>query len=408
MITRPPNRASQARLAGLVLALVGAAGCARTNAEKPPELVVRRGSFRQEILLTGALEAARTERVVVPRNPQWNTTIRWMEEDGAEVKTGQKLVDLDNTAFTANLKERRLARDSARSELDKARSAAAARLADKTFARDKTRAELDKAHIEAAVPEELMSRRQWQEKQLALKRAETAHAKAEEDVGAESDGTRAELRTKEIALEKAEREVKSAEDGIASMTLMAPRDGIALVADHPWEGRKLVVGDRVWMSLPVMTLPDLESLRVVARLSDVDDGRVTAGMAARTALDTYPELSFPGAVLEVGTLADETSPRSLRRAFRVRVSLDRVDAERMRPGMSVQVEVETAKLEAVLVAPRTALAWNGTSVRALLAAGGESRVRLGPCNTRDCVIEDGLAEGTLLRAATVPGRRGAE
>jgi multidrug efflux pump subunit AcrA (membrane-fusion protein) len=155
-----------------------------------------------------------------------------------------------------------------------------------------------------------------------------------------------------------------------------------------------------------MTLPDLSSLRVVASLSDVDDGRLRPGMAARVLLDTYPDLGFRGVVVEVATLAAEVSPRSLRRAFRVRVSLDSVDAERMRPGMSVQLEVETAKLDDTLVAPRAAIDMAVDPPRAFLAGGGTRALRLGPCDALECVVEDGLSEGSLLRpAAPEPASR---
>jgi len=41
-----------------------------------------------------------------------------------------------------------------------------------------------------------------------------------------------------------------------------------------------------------MRIPDLSTMKVVARLSDVDDGRIAAGDRAVCTLDTYPELTF--------------------------------------------------------------------------------------------------------------------
>ena len=52
------------------------------------------------------------------------------------------------------------------------------------------------------------------------------------------------------------------------------------VADHPWEGRKFQEGDSPWVGLTVMRIPELSKMRVLAKLMDVDDGRLAPGCAA--------------------------------------------------------------------------------------------------------------------------------
>lgn len=63
-------------------------------------------------------------------------------------------------------------------------------------------------------------------------------------------------------------------------------------------------------------------MRVFARLSDVDDGRVRSGMKATVELDAHPDVSYDAVVEDVTPVAQESSRRSLRRSFRVRVALD--------------------------------------------------------------------------------------
>ena len=75
--------------------------CGGDTAVKQPamatarEAVVTRGTFQTTILMTGELEAVEAALVVVPRTPLWRMPIRWMEEDGAVVKEGQKVIELD-------------------------------------------------------------------------------------------------------------------------------------------------------------------------------------------------------------------------------------------------------------------------------------------------------------------------
>ncbi|HTV25751.1 MAG TPA: HlyD family efflux transporter periplasmic adaptor subunit, partial [Polyangiaceae bacterium] len=181
--------------------------------------------------------------------------------------------------------------------------------------------------------------RVYQEKQLELRRRESALEAALDAARSQGKSAALEERVLEITLEKREREIQTAEEAIAALVLYAPRDGMVVTGVHPWFQRKVQSGDNVWVNFALMRLPDLSTLEVHARLSDVDDGRVEPGTKVMTYLDAYPELGFPGVIQEVSPLAREMSPESVRRSFAVRVSLEQVDAVRMLPGMSVRVEV---------------------------------------------------------------------
>jgi hypothetical protein len=73
--------------------------------------------------------------------------------------------------------------------------------------------------------------------------------------------------------------------------------------------------------------------------------------------------------------------------------------------MSVRVEVLGPETKDALLVPRAALRFAGgpAAPRALLAAGGEAAVRLGPCSASECVVESGLTAGTRLRPAAGAG-----
>jgi multidrug efflux pump subunit AcrA (membrane-fusion protein) len=389
----------------LLLPLLGCAGAgAETGAAATgpagPELVARRGTLRERLVLTGELKAGRATELVVPRTSSWQLQIRWMEKDGTPVRAGQKVVEFDNSQFTSDLDEKRLTQAQAADDLEKARAAAATAQAEKQFAVEEKKNDLAKARIAAAVPQSLLPLLEYQERQLAVRKAEAAVEKAEADLTAERQGSAADLGMHAVELEKARREIRAAEEAIASLVLTAPRDGIVLAAEHPWEGRKVQEGDNVYVGLVVMSLPDLASLAVDAALSDVDDGRVRPGMTALCTLDAYPGESFTGRVLEVSAVAREAARSSLLRSFKVRLGLDRVDTARMRPGMSVKVEVLGPEVKDALLAPRAGLDL-AEPPRARLAAGGVVPVRLGPCDAAACVVLSGLAPGTRLRPAGI-------
>jgi hypothetical protein len=379
--------------------LLLAPACSRSRADRAADpvadLKVHRGTFVETVLLTGALEAERSADLGVPRIPG-GTSIRWLEADGARVTAGQKVAEFDGASFGRDLEEKKVARRQAESDLEQRVAEVAARNADKAFAVEQRRLALEKAKSEAEVPEDLLAARQWQERQLALERARVEYDKALEDAEASRQAGEEEVEQRRINLEKAGREIALAETALSEMALTAPTDGILVHADHPWEGRKMQVGDAVWMGMTVVRIPDLAAMRVQAQLSDVDDGRIASGMPARCVLDTYPDLEFPGKVAEVQVVAREAERFSPRRMFPTVVALERTDPEKMRPGMSVRVEIEAARRDGALLAPRAGLDLGAEPVVARLRGGERRAVKLGPCNASVCVVEDGLADGAVL------------
>jgi multidrug resistance efflux pump len=258
---------------------------------------------------------------------------------------------------------------------------------------------VDKAKIAAAIPAEFLRGKDYQENQMTLERANNDLEKAREDQRSRDTSTAETILQKRITLDKSRRELDAAALAMNGMILSAPREGILVVADHPWQGRKLQVGDSVWVGLPVVSLPDLSTLQVEAKLSDVDDGRIVPQLPVVCVLDAYPDRVFTGRVGDITPVAQEEQGRSLRRAFNVRIALDAPDAERMRPGMSVKVEVRRPSREDVLIAPRAGLDFSSAKPRARLASGKDVDVTLGGCNRESCVVESGLADGAKLRPA---------
>jgi multidrug resistance efflux pump len=391
------------------------AGCsgegARAQSSRDGGLTVRRGTFRQRLILSGDLAAARGEALTVPRTDAFQLTVRWLAVDGSRVKAGDPVVSFDNSQFSSELEEKRLAASQAGSDLETAESELKTSSAERRFNVQKARSEVEKARIAASVPQDLLPLREFQDRQLALKKAQSELTKAEEVLATETKASVASVDIQRIGLAKSQRKIRSAEDSIESLSLKAPRDGMMLVGQHPFEGRKLRVGDSVWPGMSVATLPDLASMIVEANLSDVDDGRVQVGAEVLCTLDAYPTTTYRGRVVDVSPVARESQRNPMLRYFPVRIALDRADPARMRPGMSVRVEVLGPETRDALLVPRAALQFGDrgagrggqtrqTLPRVLLAAGGSAAVRLGPCSASDCMVESGVTAGTRLRQRT--------
>lgn len=388
----------------LSLALLLAAGCdteGRPLLSQAPEaeetLTVTRGDFEARFLLTGELDAVTSDELQAPYTQMWTLSIRWMEEEGTLVKAGQKVLEFENSELASHLEAKKMAEMQAEDDLTIQLAQNDLTLAEKEFALERAKIALKKAELEANVPSDLLPLRDYEEKQLALERAKIAYKKAEEDLEAAKKSAALEVKLKKLALEKAKREIRVQEESIEALSLKATRDDILVIAENPREGRKLEVGDTVFPGMTVLKLPNLSVMEVKAMLSDVDEGRVVVGMPVTCFLDAYPDEPISGTIKQISPVAQEPVRESLRRSFAVLVSLDKTDPERMRPGMSVKVEVHAHKESNVLLVPRAAVDFRVSPPRVLLADGDVVEPLLGPCNAQECIVTEGLSEGAEVR-----------
>lgn len=380
--------------AALALLLLGGCGEAAGTAGAAQTLEVTRGDIAQRVLLTGELDAVNSDALVTPRTPSWSLSIQWMEEDGAAVEAGDKVLEFDSSALGTNLTEQKLRASQAASEMERQEADSAVLFAEKRFQVDRQRLLLEKAQLRAAVPEDSLARREWQERQLELARVTSALESAEESLTTQESAARLAVEVRQIALDKVHRQIDAVSEALEALTLTAPRAGIMLVGEHPWMGRKFDVGDESWPGTTVVRLPDLSVMRVKATLPDVDDGSIEVGMPVVCVLDAWPDRAHLGRIASIGSVASKASRESLRRHFRVWIDLDETDSEHMLPGMSVRVEVISGEVTNVLLAPRAALDIAGSKAR--LPGGQWADVELGLCDAMDCEVLAGLAEGDRL------------
>jgi multidrug resistance efflux pump len=378
--------------------LVVGSGCDRVaEPGANDELRVTRGDLAPILLLTGELEATKAVILTVPQTNQGALQIETLVPDGSEVHAGDVVVSFDSSSFTTDLEQRRTAVERARRALSQAKAQARASLENAKLASERARNEVAKAQLEAEVPESIQSRYEFAQRQIALERARVTLEKAEGDERSTTSSTDSDVRIAEENLATSERELAESEHGIQTLTLVAPRDGVVVVADHPWEGRPIQPGDTIWPGWTVVSLPDLAELHVVATLFDVDDGRIAPGLPARCVVDTYPDLALNGRVTSVTSIAREVGRDSLRRGFDLAVELEATPQEPpLVPGMSVRLEIPQAPRRDVVIAPRAALDLGSDPPRASTATGWRD-VEVGMCSALECEIVSGLDVGEPLR-----------
>jgi len=387
---------------GVLLALAACGPSCRPSraaSHSGREARVERKAVEDVFLLTGELQAVRSESIVSPRS-EGEMQIRWMVEDGAEVGEGERLVELDSSRLIQTIEERRLRLQQAVIDRESKQRNAISEAERKRAAVDKAEIEAEKARIDAVVPRELRPAVDWRRFQSTWQEKKAAFEKARLEQEAWAVAANADVEAARATEDKARREVEAAEMALGGMSLGAPKAGVFLVGNFwmwgPEGPRKLQPGDTVWPGYTIGTIPDPTEMEVQATLAEADHGRISPGMSARCILDTYPNRVFEGEIEEVGSVAAEGGrgwfASATKAGFPVRVSLARTDPL-MRPGLSVRVEVVRGSWPTALVVPRGAVRFEGEGPVVRRGAGESVRVSLARCTPVECVVESGLAEG---------------
>lgn len=182
--------------------------------------------------------------------------------------------------------------------------------------------------------------------------------------------------------------------------------------------RKLRVGDRVFATQGIVTIPEVNRMLVEASVSEAEVHRVKAGQAAEIRVEAFPDLKLTGKVTRVGTLAATSPTRPFDdKRFDLIITLDPTTAE-LRPEMSIRADVIVGSRTSVLMVPVTAIFNNrGSRVAHVVTATGiETRpVDLGESNDRFVEIVAGLRQGERVsltapeapRPTNTPARRNA-
>lgn len=169
--------------------------------------------------------------------------------------------------------------------------------------------------------------------------------------------------------------------------------------------RKLRIGDRVFATQGIVTIPEVNRMLVEASVSESDVHRVHAGQAAEVRVEAFPDLKLTGTVTRVGTLASSSVNRPFDdKRFDLIITLDPTDAE-LRPDMTIRADVIVGVRSNVLMVPVTAV-FNNQGSRVVYVAGATGtemrQVELGESNDRMVEIVAGLREGDRVSLSAPP------
>ena len=183
----------------------------------------------------------------------------------------------------------------------------------------------------------------------AITQAEYRLAKAGDDLDTILAGADAKsVQLAQARYDSAEAKLAEAQVALDKAVMVAPFGGTIISV-------KAEVGDEISSTDVIITMADLNELRVRAFIDETEITQVELGQEVKITFDAFPGYTFEGRILEV-PLQGELSQNVV--IYEVTISLEGADAVTLKPGMTANLSIETARKENALLLPMYAVMWS--------------------------------------------------
>ena len=364
----------------IVLAVIivagGAAmfGLAHYFRKAPPlaTFEVKRGEFLDSMQFRGEIKALKSVIISAPADAG-DLQIVKIATDGSQVKQGDVVVEFDPSKSQHDLQQDNSILKSAQAEIEQVRAQGRLTEEDDATAVMKAKYDAEVARLDAGKAE-IVSKIEGEEAKLKLADAEQAVREAEAKLKSDQAVDQTSIQDKKDADSKAEYDAQRASHALSLMTLHAPADGtISLISTWHDSGNiaPYKAGDRAWPGAGIAEIPDASSLRITARVDEVERGRLAAGQTATLQFDAIADKQFTGKISHIGTLAttDFSAGWPFPQDFGLEIAVDQPD-QRLKPGMSAQITIIVNRVTDAITIPAqasfmksgqtVAYVWNGS------------------------------------------------
>lgn len=219
--------------------------------------------------------------------------------------------------------------------------------------------------------------------QMELRRSEFENARSE----VQSRQARIQMIQADIIAARAE--IDRLHEDLLDTIVRAPFDGVI--------GERFVeIGDQIVPGQRLLTVLDIASVKVLARIPSEFIGRIEAGLAAEVTTRAYPKTVFNGTMIHVYPEAD---PKN--RTFAVEVEVTNQGKPRLLPGMFARVRFPVLTLNQALLVPRDTLMEDDQGTYLYVVDHAEQTARrrnliLGEVGPDEALVMEGLHAGETV------------
>ncbi len=379
-------------LAVIFLLIQGGSSSAVASAE------VNYGEFVIKMIDSGEVSAVLSVSLFGPRI-RGRLQINKLIKDGTYVKEGDILVEFDKVEKQQEMLKALSDLKIAENEIDKKIADIESQKRNNQIELGNTKLAYDEAMLD--LKKTIMLAEIEQEKlKLKYEQSEKKYQETLKKMESQNRSNQADLNVLYEKKAKAKADYDMAKKSLDDMTLRSPKDGLVVLKDI-WKGMgmsKVQEGDQVWSGAQIVEIPDLSAMEIKMHLNEVDVSSVKPDQEAFIRIDAFPDNVFKGKVESVASMATKKDWEAKIKTFESIVSLDEMD-ERMRPGMTCQVDIIIQRIPDVVSVPIEAVfEREGKTVVFVMGSRSAKKreVELGKRSTTHIIVTEGLAQGERI------------
>ena len=351
--------------------------------------------FKNTLRIDGFVEPVRSTTAACP--PYIEGTIGSLVEDGTYVKEGDVVCTIEVQSIQVNYDQSLIELENLQAHLNKTK-------ADLNLQYTLLEAQVKNNNADAEIAQldslqlKYSTQNQTRIKELELEKVAIEKTKYEKKLQALSIIQQSEIRRIELEIQRLSFRVKSLKDQLDALTIKAPKDGLAIRANNPITQKKFQIGDPVWHLMPIVTLPELDEMKVKINAPEIDYKQININDSIAFTFDALPGNLAWGKINMKSPVGQQYREGSKVKFFEIEASIDSILAM-PEPGLTANCTIILTEVKDTIVIPQIAV-FEEDSIKAVYIKvnnGFEMRqIKTGLASAKEVIISDGLQAGEVI------------
>jgi HlyD family secretion protein len=370
-------------------------GCKGKVLQETQTILVKRGSFIEEVTEQGNVRAVNSLTINAPNISYryGNLKITTIISDGKEVERGDTVIIFDPSDIKKAIITSQQQLEIANAELEKLKATQQSEIEDLEAELEISRIsqEISKINLDQGLYEPAVTRK---ELDLKLQSADIAYARAKEEIENKKKIQQEDIFQKTLSIKQLTTALDDANSTLKNLFVISPSPGIAILKDNIYTSQKWQAGDQPYSGSILIELPDLSEMMAETKINEVDIAKITNGLRVELKADAYSDTSYAGKVITIANLAQNKDAKSKIKVFPVQVKIEGKSGNLL-PGLTVSCKIIINELPGVLIIPVETIFKDQTIeyVYVKTRSGFERKdIKIGAVNSDFAIVTEGLAE----------------
>lgn len=350
---------------------------------------VERGDFQEWLSLEGSVEAVNAASINCPR--VYDAVVLFIAEDGSFIQAGDTVCILESNRLKeqyerslTNLEIYEAEYNKGVADLDLSMTLLEAQVRNNEAQTQISN--LDSLQLEYSSP----SQRKITE--LQLKRSRIEKRKLESKLKYLRIINQTELRKMQIYINQMKNQVQSLEKQLASLVMLAPKNGLVLLGESTSTDGRLQVGEEIYPNALIASIPELDQMQVRIQAKEAEVKRLELGQRVNFTFDGMPESKAQGLIRMIAPVGTPMRGNQSIKLYDVVASIDTASTL-PKPGLSAMAQVYLQLEPDTVFVPQLAIFNEDSSRFVYLKEDNDyirQEVQLGLQSSKQAVISAGL------------------